>query len=106
MRSSVPARLITIGTQEGSASNGRAGATMAKARTCLVLSVHREEVRALYRGVAADHRKLWPRQAHGHRGVPEIRVRHGPRARQLTRRLDTRRQRRRFLKLQEVSASI
>src|ERR1035438_48366 len=71
---------------------------MAEARTCVVLPVHREEVRALDRGVAADHRGLWPREAHGHRGVPEVRARHGTRARQRAHRLDARRQRRQSLK--------
>src|SRR5580693_1202501 len=74
--------------------HGRAGATLAEARTCLVFSVHREEIRALDRGVAAAHRGLRARKAYGHRGVPEVRAWHGARARQRTRRLDPRRQRR------------
>jgi hypothetical protein len=99
MRPVRPARLIAAGPEKGARQPGRAGAALAEARTCIVLPVHREEVRALDRGVAADHRGLWPREAHGHRGVPEVRAWHGARACQRTRRLDARRQRRQSLKL-------
>jgi hypothetical protein len=55
--------------RKGARQHDRAGAAMAEARTCVIFSVYREEVRALHRGVAAGHRGLWPGQAHGDRGV-------------------------------------
>src|SRR5215475_8575981 len=67
---------------------------MAEDGSRIVFPVHREEVRALDRGVAADHHGLRRRAAHGHRGVPEVRAWHGARARQRARGLDARRQRR------------
>ena len=72
---------------------------MADAGTCVVLPVDREEVRSPDRGVTADHHGVWPREAHGHCGVPEVQAWPGARARQRARRLDAGRQRRQPLKL-------
>ena len=66
-------------------------AALAEAGTCIVFSVHREEVRALDRGMAADHRELWPGETYGDRGIFEVGAWHGTRARQRTGRLDARR---------------
>src|SRR5262249_9146403 len=93
-----PGTSLMLGPKRGAHQNGPAGAAMAEARTCFVFSVHREEIWALDRGMAADHRGLWPRKAYGHRELPEVRAWHGSRPRQRTRRLDARRQRRQSLK--------
>jgi len=49
---------------------------------------------ALDRRVAADHRRVRPRRAHGDRGLPAGRARHGPRPRQRAGGMDAARQRR------------
>jgi hypothetical protein len=49
---------------------------------------------------------LRPRQAHGYRGLPEVRAWHGARARQRTRRLDAHRQRRLSLKLRGLEDAV
>jgi hypothetical protein len=56
MRSSRLARLIIVGAQGEEHIKMVEQAPMAEAGTCIVLPVHREEVRAPDRGVAADDR--------------------------------------------------
>src|SRR5215469_6944114 len=86
-----PGTSLMPGPKRGAHQNGPASAAMAEARTCFVFPVHREEIWALDRGMAADHRGLWPRKAYGHRELPEVRAWYGSRPRQRTRRLDARR---------------